>query len=375
MTVTDGTTTKTVLGSRFRSTAYSTGNYLSFSTQQSAVTDNLTFSVDSIEMTGLTLPEPTTTMLASSGSPVDVGDLVMFTATVTSGTGVPQGTVTFFDDENILGTGVLDPAGVATLATAGLGSGIHAISASYAAIANFMASNSNPTDLTIRSATHISLASSASPAPIGEPVTFTAIVDSDGGTPGGTVSFLAGGVEIGTSILNGEGIANLTTTALAVGEHSITAAYGGGPTYSTSSSGLVAQSIFTAYDAWRAAHFSPAALDDPLQSGANADPDGDGYENLVEYTFGANPLNFTATGLPVVTRGINGHLSISFLRLREDINYFVEAGNTPATWTTLAMNPGSVGSTVVVEDDPPPGATTRFVRLRVVRDPGIVPPP
>jgi len=44
-----------------------------------------------------------------------------------------------------------------------------------------------------------------------------------------------------------------------------------------------------AYDAWRAKYFSTSELADPTVSGDNADPDGDGMPNLLEYASGTDP--------------------------------------------------------------------------------------
>ena len=54
-------------------------------------------------------PAPTTTTLTSSVNPALVGQTITYTATVapTSGSGVPTGTVTFYDGTTVIGTGVL----------------------------------------------------------------------------------------------------------------------------------------------------------------------------------------------------------------------------------------------------------------------------
>ena len=44
------------------------------------------------------------------------------------------------------------------------------------------------------------------------------------------------------------------------------------------------------FSEWQAAHFTTAELADPAISGPNADPDGDGRANLIEYAFGLDPL-------------------------------------------------------------------------------------
>ena len=60
---------------------------------------------------------PSATTLASSANPAVYGTLVTFTATVTGPGATPTGTVFFKDGATVLGTGTLDPAGVATFTT------------------------------------------------------------------------------------------------------------------------------------------------------------------------------------------------------------------------------------------------------------------
>jgi hypothetical protein len=95
--------------------------------------------------------------------------------------------------------------------------------------------------------TSTALTSSANPSVFGQPVTLTATVtpSSGGGAePSGTVAFLDGTTQIGTGTLNGGSpdVATLTT-ALAVGGHSLTAAYGGGGGFLGSTSPALAQQV------------------------------------------------------------------------------------------------------------------------------------
>src|SRR5207302_7181137 len=80
----------------------------------------------------------------------------------------------------------------------------------------------------INQLTITALASSANPSTQGQAVTFTATVTSPGGTPTGTVTFKDGANIQGTGTLAG-GQATFTTSALALGQHSITAVYEGQP--------------------------------------------------------------------------------------------------------------------------------------------------
>lgn len=85
----------------------------------------------------------TTTALASSKNPSDVGQPVTFTATVTSAGGTPPGTVTFMDGSTTLGTVALT-SGVATLTTASLTLGTHSITASFSGSPGFTSGTSSP---------------------------------------------------------------------------------------------------------------------------------------------------------------------------------------------------------------------------------------
>jgi hypothetical protein len=71
--------------------------------------------------------------------------LVFFTATVAPvapGAGVPTGTVTFFEDGNVVGTGQVYSNGQASVTLYNLAPGKHTLTASYSGDANFQASSS-----------------------------------------------------------------------------------------------------------------------------------------------------------------------------------------------------------------------------------------
>jgi len=73
---------------------------------------------------------------------------------------------------------------------------------------------------------------------------------------------------------------------------------------------------FSPFSAWRAEHFGADAEND-LVSGADADPDGDGVVNLLEFAFALNPHAASRTSLP---RGVlwdiagNSHFAVEFAR-------------------------------------------------------------
>src|SRR5262249_46807557 len=83
----------------------------------------------------------------------------------------------------------------------------------------------------------IALSSSDNPSVFGQVVTFTATVSplsAGTGIPSGTLTFKEGGTTLGVVTLNGSGQAILSTAALGVGAHTITAFYGGNGAFNPS---------------------------------------------------------------------------------------------------------------------------------------------
>lgn len=78
----------------------------------------------------------------------------------------------------------------------------------------------------------------------GESVTLTATVTADDlSTPTGTVEFFDGDTSLGTAPVGADGTAELTTSALDEGTHTITAIYLGSPGYTASTSGDLTQIV------------------------------------------------------------------------------------------------------------------------------------
>ena len=199
-----------------------------------------------------TVLEGTTTTLVSSQNPSALGQSVTFTATVTvppgGGNVPPDGTVVFSDGAKILGSSPLNTqTGVATFTTSTLADGLHSITATYGGDASnqIQGGTSNVVNQDVQVPATISLASNPNPSNYGTPVTFIVAVAPTGAVAAtGTVNLLDGGKQIGTSILAaGTGQITFTTSTLAVGSHSITAAYAGDSNYAPSTSAEVAQVV------------------------------------------------------------------------------------------------------------------------------------
>ncbi len=89
-------------------------------------------------------PASTTTSLVSSTNPSTNNQSVVFTAAVTSSSGIPTGNVTFKDGSSTLNTATLDSSGTATLTISSLSIGSHVVTAFYNGDSLFATSISSP---------------------------------------------------------------------------------------------------------------------------------------------------------------------------------------------------------------------------------------
>lgn len=196
-----------------------------------------------------TLP-PTTTTLSSSFNPSNYGQSVTFSATVTSSSGAPSGTVIFYNRASEIGSVALSN-GSASLSTSSLPQGSDSITAAYQASSEFAGSTSSTlAQRVIGLTTATSLTSSPNPAVIGQYVSLTATVTSPYGTPanGETVTFYNGSAVLGTATLNGGSASlNLFSNSLGLGTFSITASYPGDTSFGPSTSGAVLQRVESKY--------------------------------------------------------------------------------------------------------------------------------
>ena len=137
------------------------------------------------------------------------------------------------------------------------------------------------------------------------------------------------------------------------------------------------------FDTWRVAKFG-ANANSPIAA-PDADPDGDGVPNLLEYALGAGPLDPASRNVPQLVPG--AYLTISFSRVAAagDLTYTVQVssdlltwldgstysavGSTPANGNTSEVNRTGGGiETIVVRDNTPvAGTAQRGIRLRITR--------
>ena len=152
---------------------------------------------------------------------------------------------------------------------------------------------------TSTTATTTALQALPNPSGFGQAVTFTATVTTLGsGIPTGTVTFTDGTTTLGTSALNGSGVATFSTNGLAVGSHSVTAAYGGDSNFSGSASPIVTQTVNQASTTVAVVSTSsPAVYNQSITFTATISPQfGGSATGTVNFMDGATPIGSSAVG-------------------------------------------------------------------------------
>lgn len=143
------------------------------------------------------------------------------------------------------------------------------------------------------------------------------------------------------------------------------------------------RSVAGGYENWQTDHFNEAERADPSISGPDADADGDGIPNLVEYALGLDPRRPSIEGLPVTgldSFSVGGetdeYLTLSFTAPDsvDDVGYEVQVSGELTSWTGDAVLEESISNgdgttTYVYRDSVPLGAgERRFMRLSVNRN-------
>ncbi len=121
--------------------------------------------------------------LAASSNPALRSDAVTFTATVSSGTGTPTGSVDFYDGATLLGSGTL-ASGTASYATSSLTVGTHAVTGAYGGDAQFSAVTSSAVSQVVSDFTIAVAAGGSSSATVaaGGTATYSLTISPSAGT-------------------------------------------------------------------------------------------------------------------------------------------------------------------------------------------------
>jgi hypothetical protein len=227
-------------------TTYTTTGTRSITATYSGDSNNLASTSAALKQVVDSLPAATTTSVATSGSPIFVGQSVTFNAKVLSTYGpIPDGeAVTFSDGATALATVPLS-GGAAAYTTSALKAAAHTIKAAYAGDATFKASTGSVKEvINLYSSSTSAPVSSLNPSTYGQSVTLTVTVTTTApSVPTGTVTFKNGTATLGTATLNASGIATLTKTNLPVGSLSISAGYNGDSETAKSTSAALTQTV------------------------------------------------------------------------------------------------------------------------------------
>jgi len=187
---------------------------------------------------------PTTTILTSSPDPSAFGQLVTFTATVSSPGGTPaQGSVTFQEGATGLGGPVaLGSGGQASITISSLTVGTHNVTAFYHGGPNFNTSDGSTSHTVTRANTTITLDSSPNPSVASQPVGFTINATSTAGPFSGAVNIFNGTLLIGTAMFS-NGVGTFTRLFTLPGTYNITVVFPGNATFNGTTSNVVTQNV------------------------------------------------------------------------------------------------------------------------------------
>ena len=204
--------------------------------------------------------------LTSSANPTPGGGSITFTAKLTGNCNVPTGTVTFLDGGTVIGTAVLDSAGIATFSTSFLVVGLHNITATYPGDFNFDDSTSPVlVQIITGDPTATSLSVVPNPATAFSPITLSSLVTSQYGTPTGSVVFRNGNQVLATAALDGNGRAAATISILGAGTYPITANYTADTRFQPSTSAAVQEVVLGANSLTSlSAASNPASVGQPV---------------------------------------------------------------------------------------------------------------
>ncbi len=173
----------------------------------------------------------TTTISANTPNPSTLGSTVTFTVTVTgSDVTVDGGQVTLrADDDSDTDMFAAVSSGSATFTTSSLALGTHDLQASFSGNDIYGTSQSATVQQVVKGGTTLAVEASPASAKVGQSVTLLARLSVTAPAvtdPTGSVTFKEGSKTIGSGPVN-SGQASVSTSALTIGSHTITATYPG----------------------------------------------------------------------------------------------------------------------------------------------------
>ena len=125
--------------------------------------------------------------------------------------------------------------------------------------------------------------------------------------------------------------------------------------------------VMTPLEVWRQVNLGTRA--NTGSAADNADPDGDGVSNLLEYALGGNPGSASSAPSPQISTVRNGnsdYLTLSLTPAVSDVIYQVEVSADLTTWTSTMLTGLTIGQTYTYTDTVAVNTGPhRYLRLRV----------
>jgi hypothetical protein len=306
---------------------------------------------DITDATGCVNP---TISASTSVTPSAFGQPVTFSASASGFAGAPTGTIEFDDGATSIGSDSLDVSGHMSFTISTLAVGPHAIVATYQGDSIYVATASDAVSQQCnQAATSTTLSSSQSPLMAGDTVTLTATVAVNApgaGSPTGQVTFYDGPDVLGMgTVANGQ--ATFATSALSIGDHVITAVYGGDASFAGSTSAPLTQTIQMAgATVMLASSEQPSTFGDSVQFTATVSGTGTPVTptGTVTFTDGTNPLGTPVTldagGVAaLITAALGGGVHTITAQYSGDATF-----NSASSSVSQTVNPAPSATAVVL---------------------------
>lgn len=128
------------------------------------------------------------------------------------------------------------------------------------------------------------------------------------------------------------------------------------------------------FQSWLEENFSDGERNDPLISSPGIDLNGDGFTNLLNYSFGLDPHAYHSLNAVTMATSGDGKLHLSFRRQRgaHDLEFSPQSSDDLIHWETLTrqgrvLDNGDGTETVTFQDDGPGSRKFGRVRVRLAR--------
>jgi hypothetical protein len=306
------------------------------------------------------------TALQTSAAKIPAGSQLTLTASVSGSGATPSGNVNFVaDGSTSLGTGTLNASGAAFITVATLSVGNHSVVASYVGDTGYNASSSAASPVEVDKLTpNVAVTSSSNPSKPNQSITISVTVTGSGATPSGNVTVTEGNTALGTSPVNGSGIATFPLSNLTVGTHNLDASYAGDSVYNGGSAALT-QSV-EHLDSATALAVNPSVANVGGTVSLTATVSGSGATPTGNVTFVADG----STSLGVGTLNASGVASISLSSLGSGshsvvANYGGDTVYNSSTSSPAGVTVNKLAPNVGISSTPNPSKTTDAVTILV----------